>query len=198
MLSKFKNCTRVVHTNPDSQAFITVGLSYCPSFSSNSSAILFPCIVNTFLLDVGVSVDLSQVVTSFPDRNSLSSMLDEEGIHILAISRSILASKNKNVSWDSAKRGIHHAVKLVSWFYVDRFMHFLAEAIATIGDINHALEASGMSLRKVDPIDGPKEKVHGLRTDTGGGVTREGLSNESSLVDQTIDLINFLTTACRH
>ena len=77
-------------------------------------------------------------------------------------------------------------------------MTFLVDANTTIGTNTHMEKVSDVSLRKVDPIDGPKHKMHVLRTNVGGGGTREGLDKDSSLVDWTITLISFLTTTCGH
>ena len=49
-------------------------------------------------------------------------------------------------------------IKLVSWWHVNRVAHFLVETDAAIGDNKHTNEASRMSLIKVDPINGTKEK----------------------------------------
>ena len=59
-------------------------------------------------------------------------------------------------------------------------------------------KASDISLRKVNPIDSLKEKMHRLCTNARKGGTREGPTKELSLVDHTIILINFLTTTCCH
>ena len=75
-------------------------------------------------------------------------------------------------------------------------MCFLLDANAAIGNGKQTGKSSDMSLRKVDPIDGPREKIHGLRDEAGGGGTKEGLSKDSSSTDRTIDLIHFLTNTC--
>ena len=69
----------------------------------------------------------------------------------------------------------------------------MVDADVAIGDNKHTDEESDMLLRKNDPIDDTKEKMHGLRADAVGGGNREGITKESSLVHYTISLIDFLT-----
>jgi hypothetical protein len=198
MRSKFKNCTRTAYTKPESRAFIATGLSHCPALSSNSAAVLFSCVINAFLTEIGVNIDPEKVAASCPGKDTLCSMLDDEGINILAIIRTRMAGKKKFFSCDGANKGIHHVVKVISWWYVDRVMYFLLDADAAIGDNKQTALASDVSMKKIDPIEGTKEKVHGLCTDAGGGGTSEGLAQELSLVNRTIPLHSFLITTCSH
>ena len=73
-------------------------------------------------------------------------------------------------------------------------MRFLIYANAEVGDNKHTSEAYDVSLVKVDPIDVPKDKTHGLYADAGGGGTRKGVAKKSPLVDRNISLMDFLTT----
>ena len=86
----------------------------------------------------------------------------------------------------------------MSWWCVDVVTHFLVDPDTVIGDNKHTVEVSDTSLRKVDPIDGTKEKIHRLCTDAVGGGTREGLDKELSLVDRTISLMDFMTNTRGH
>ena len=65
----FKNNTRTIYSKLESQAFITAGLSHCPTLSLNNTSIIFTYNVQAFLCKVGIDFDCNKVAASTPSKD---------------------------------------------------------------------------------------------------------------------------------
>ena len=76
---------------------------------------LFSCLLNAFLVEIGVDVHASNVAGYCPGRKTLASIIDEEVACSLAIIRERIKGCKILFSCDGANKGMHHTVKVSSW-----------------------------------------------------------------------------------
>ena len=87
MQSTFKNNKLAAFSSPLARSFIASGTSYCPALSHASASELFLCVINAFLVEIGLINSTNKVSASAPSKNSLSAFMDEEITDLLEIVR---------------------------------------------------------------------------------------------------------------
>ena len=144
----FKNKKRAASTNPKSRLFITTGLSHAPALLQNSTSISFACFLNTFLVEIGIDIDPSNAASCCSLKDVLASMFESESSNLLAIIRNRMKGHKVFLLCDGANKGMHHAVKVISWWFVDYAMNFLLDSDAAAGINLSAAGAIDISLKK--------------------------------------------------
>ena len=79
-------------------------------------------------------------------------MLDTEGVNALVLMRSRMKNKKKFFSCDGANKGIHHVVKMVSFWWNHQVTTFLIDSDAAVGDDSNSAMSADKSLEKIDSI----------------------------------------------
>jgi len=64
------------------------------------------------------------------------------------------------------------------------------------GTDKRTAEAIDVSLKKIDPVNGPKTKLNGLSTDAGGGRTSFRCSRELNAISRTMSSAEYFTVTC--
>ena len=161
---------------------------------------LFSCLLNAFLVEIGVNTPASNVTGCCPGRKTLASIIDEEAVNSLSIIRESMKGCEIFFSCDGANEGMHHALKATSWRYVDRAMNVLLDTDSAVGTNQSAAEAIDISLKKLDnvKINAPNMVTSVMCADTRGGGARVGLANEMMKVGRTCAMDIFITTTCSH
>jgi len=195
----FKHNTRTSFKSPLARSIIATGLSSSPALSNTSATTMFACTIQAFLCEIGLKIPIEKVVAACPSKDTFQAMVHEEGIDVLSLMRHRIADKPLFFSCDGANKNIHHVIKMISFWYLDRVLTFLLDSDAAIGDNANTADAANVSLKKLDrSIDGSivKVKMTGLCTDAGGGGTRDGLATEMNKLERTINLDQFLVVTC--
>ena len=109
-------------------------------------------------------------------------------------------NKKKILLCDSANKGMHHVIKMISFWYQDRVLTFLLDSDAAISTNTSTAAVIDPSLHKVDILEEnsavAKVTMDGLCTDAGEGGTREGLTCELASIGRTCLLETFFVTTC--
>ena len=132
--SQFKTKKRTTFAKPQSRSFIAAGLSQAPVLLRNSASMLFCCLTNALLVEIGLDVSPENVSAYCPNKDGLYDMMDEEASKTLAIIRQRMNDAKLFFSCDGAnKKAFHHVIKVTPWCHRN-VMNALTESNAATGD----------------------------------------------------------------
>ena len=94
------------------------------------------------------------VAACCPNKDGISAMIDDEAAKMLAIVRQQMNNAKLFFACDGTnKKGLHHVVKVVSWWCGDGVMNEFLDSDAATGDNVNAAQAIDISLRKIDDLN---------------------------------------------
>ena len=75
-------------------------------------------------------------------------MFIDEGIGMLSLTRHKIIDKPFLFSCDGTNKGMHHVIKMISFWCIDRVLEFLLDSNATIGENINNDDTTNISLKK--------------------------------------------------
>ena len=148
MKMMFKNSTISSFKSLVSKSLMATGLSSCASAPHTSAATIINCEIQAFLIEVGTDIPIGKVVVACPGKENLNSMMLEEGIENFLLMRNMMIGKLLLFSYDGANKSIHHAIKMISFWRIDRVLAFLVDFDDAIGENINTADAANISLKK--------------------------------------------------
>ena len=176
---------------------IGVGASLVPQSGYLGLAVILPFVLGSVLMNAGISVDLDNLVTSLPGRDTIQSLVTENAIDtIMFIRESITANCHIFVSSDKGnQKGKKNLAKFICWY--DRASRkvktFLLDVDCADEDTSDIAEVILHLLKRSFPADFDI-KLDGQCTDSGGGGTKHAFSRAMKAKGLTID--HYLTCTC--
>ena len=108
--------------------------------------------------------------------------------------------KGKKNSCDRENKGVHHVIEMIAFQFTDRVCHAVLDSDAATSDDVSTTQGIDCSSKKIDVLAEDrvisKECMYRLTTDSSGGGTREGISEEMNKPNHFCHTPNFFVATC--
>ena len=180
---------------PLSKQLLAVGLAHAPHLSLTAAELLIPCVVASFLTQVGIEIDAKNIAQLCPCRESLSNMLVEAAVKTsIDMKREVQKAKFVSIGTDKGnKKGFSHLGKMIGWWNeeLDRVRKWTLDIDSSGNSSADVAESIDASLRKVDSIL-KRIRVSVFSSDAGGGGTGNRGMSEVINVDCAMENVQEL------
>ena len=168
-------------TNPISKNVLSVGMAHVPGLSFLGAEVLIPCIIASFLLEVGCEFNPLDITSFTPSQNTVKALIENTAMNAFINFRNLLHEEDIHIFLSSDhgnKKGLHHLVKVISmWdFEKDEVRRIILDMDATGGSSEETAAGIDASLTKLDKLN-KRTLLDGQHGDAGGGGTGISLQN---------------------
>ena len=180
---------------------LAVGLAHCPNLSLYAAELLIPCIVASFLEQVGIAADPETLSSVLPKRMCLEKLIQDSAVSCCydKIKEIDEAVKLYIASDKGNKKGLSHLVKILSWWCKNKnkVAFWTLDIDVADGTSEATAKAIDASMKKIDVPGKEKKKTSGSVSDAGGGGTGYSAARNIQNVGRAIDAMGeYLVATC--
>jgi len=98
--------------------FIVIGMAYVPGISNSSAALFIPCLIASFLTEIGYRFNHKFISSVSPFRMPLSIVIEESSVTCMLDLRMKLSDNSRAFIYrdHDNKEGVYYLVKGLSWW----------------------------------------------------------------------------------